>query len=56
MIHFAKPPLEAFSAIIGGTVLGFLSLKTKSVWWGAALHISIAAAMDLLALGQRGFL
>lgn len=54
MIHFAKPPLEAFSAIIGGTVLGFLSLKTKSVWWGAALHIAIAATMDLLALGQKG--
>ena len=56
MIHFAKPPLEAFSAIVGGTVLGFLSLKTKSVWWGAALHIAIAATMDLLALGQRGLL
>lgn len=56
MIHFAKPPLEAFSAIVGGTVLGYLSLKTKSVWWGAALHIAIAASMDLLALGQKGFL
>ena len=55
MIHFTKPPLEALSAIVGGTVLGFLSLKTGSVWWGAALHIAIAATMDLLSLWQRGF-
>jgi membrane protease YdiL (CAAX protease family) len=56
MIHFNKPPLEALSAIFGGTVLGFLSLKTGSVWWGAALHIAIAATMDLFALAQTGFL
>jgi len=26
------------------------------VWWGAALHISIAGAMDLLALFHKGLL
>jgi membrane protease YdiL (CAAX protease family) len=56
MVHFAKPPLEALSAIVGGTVLGYLSLKTKSVWWGAGVHIAIAATMDLLALGSAGLL
>ena len=56
MIHFNKPMLEAIAAIVGGTVLGLLSLKTGSVWWGAALHIAIAATMDLLALGQAGLL
>lgn len=56
MIHFAKPPLEALSAVVGGTVLGYLSLKTNSVWWGAGVHIAIAATMDLLALGSAGLL
>lgn len=56
MIHFTKPLAEALSAILGGTVLGFLSLKTHSVWWGAALHIAIAMTMDMLALWHGGFL
>lgn len=56
MIHFTKPLAEALTAILGGTVLGFLSLKTHSVWWGAALHIAIAMTMDVLALWHAGFL
>jgi membrane protease YdiL (CAAX protease family) len=54
MLHYGKPMPEALAAIIGGIVLGTLSLKTKSVWWGAALHISIAVTMDLCALGHAG--
>lgn len=49
MIHFTKPPLEAAAALIGGTVLGFLALKTGSVWWGVAIHVAIALLMDVLA-------
>lgn len=56
MIHFNKPLLEALGAILGGITLGTLSLRTKSIWWGAALHIAVAATMDLLALGEKGFL
>jgi membrane protease YdiL (CAAX protease family) len=56
MIHFTKPFAEALSAILGGTVLGFLSLKTRSAWWGALLHIAIAMTMDLLALWHAGYL
>lgn len=54
MIHFTKPPAEALAAIVGGVVLGTLSLKTRSIWWGAALHIAIAASMDVLSLWHRG--
>jgi membrane protease YdiL (CAAX protease family) len=50
MLHFGKPMPEALAAIVGGIVLGTLSLKTRSIWWGAALHISIALTMDLCAL------
>lgn len=56
MIHYQKPLLEAIGAIIGGYVLGTLSLKTRSIWWGAGLHIAVAATMDALALYHKGIL
>jgi len=56
MIHFQKPGLEALAAILGGLVLGTLSLKTRSIWWGAMLHIAVAGTMDVLSLIQQGLL
>lgn len=56
MIHFSKPPVEALAAIIGGIVMGTLAYRTKSVWWGIALHVSVAALMDFLSLGHKGFI
>ena len=56
MIHFVKPPAEALAAIIGGIVMGTLAYRTKSVWWGIALHVSVAALMDFLSLGHKGFI
>jgi membrane protease YdiL (CAAX protease family) len=54
MLHYGKPMPEALVAIVGGIVLGTLSLKTKSIWWGAVLHIAIAFTMDGLALWHAG--
>ena len=56
MIHFTKPPAEALAAIVGGIVMGALAYRTKSVWWGIALHVSVAALMDFLSLGHKGFI
>jgi membrane protease YdiL (CAAX protease family) len=56
MLHYAKPMPEALAAIVGGIVLGTLSLKTRSIWWGAALHIAIAITMDVCALWHAGHL
>jgi membrane protease YdiL (CAAX protease family) len=56
MIHFGKPMPETFAAIAAGIVLGFMSLKTRSIWLGAALHIAVAATMDGLALWRAGHL
>jgi len=53
MIHFGKPLPETLGAIIAGVVLGFMSLKTRSIWMGAALHIAVAMTMDFAALYQR---
>jgi len=54
MIHFAKPWPEATGAILFGLFLGILALRSRSIWGGAAVHMSVALSMDMLALLQRG--
>lgn len=54
MIHFGKPYLEAVGAIVAGIALGSLSMKTKSIYQGFLVHITVAGLMDLLALSHRG--
>ncbi len=56
MIHYGKPYLEPNAAIVAGVVLGTLSLRTGSIWCGCLIHISVALAMDLAALTQKGLL
>ncbi len=50
MIHLTKPLPEALGSIVAGIVLGFLSLRTGSVYLGAALHFAVALTIDLLVL------
>ncbi|MEZ4411215.1 MAG: CPBP family intramembrane glutamic endopeptidase [Polyangiales bacterium] len=52
MIHFGKPWAEALAAILAGTVLGTLSMKTRSIWSGFLIHVTVAVSMDLAALLQ----
>jgi membrane protease YdiL (CAAX protease family) len=52
MIHFPKPWLEATGAILFGLFLGVLSLRSRSIWGGVAVHVAIAASMDIAALIQ----
>jgi membrane protease YdiL (CAAX protease family) len=54
MIHFGKPYLEACSALIAGVVLGSLAMKTRSIWAGVAVHVTVAVLMDVLALDRKG--
>ncbi|HZJ53061.1 MAG TPA: type II CAAX endopeptidase family protein [Myxococcaceae bacterium] len=54
MIHFEKPLAECLGAIVAGWVLGTLSLRTGSMWWGAAIHTVVAWGMDLLSLAHQG--
>jgi membrane protease YdiL (CAAX protease family) len=46
---------ETFAAFIAGIVLGLMSLKTRSIWMGAVLHVSVALSMDFAALRRKGF-
>ncbi len=56
MIHFAKPWPEATGAVLFGIFLGMLALCSRSIWGGAAVHMTVALSMDMLALLQRGHL
>lgn len=52
MIHFGKPWAETLGAIVAGTVLGTLALKTRSIWSGFLIHVTVAVSMDLAAMLQ----
>jgi membrane protease YdiL (CAAX protease family) len=54
MIHFTKPMPEACASIVAGLVLGYMSLKTRSIWLGAALHVTVALSMDFAVLWRQG--
>ena len=50
MIHFHKPLPEALGAIIAGTVLGWMALRTRSIWGGWLVHVGVAITMDTASL------
>lgn len=56
MIHYGKPYLETVGAIVAGVVLGSLAMRTRSIYAGFLVHVSVALLMDLVALHQRGAL
>jgi uncharacterized protein len=53
MIHFGKPLPETLGSIVAGITLGFMSLKTRSIWLGTAVHVTVAVTMDMLALSHQ---
>jgi membrane protease YdiL (CAAX protease family) len=52
LIHFGKPLPETIGAIGAGLLLGFLALRTGSVYLGTLLHWGVGLTMDALALYQ----
>jgi membrane protease YdiL (CAAX protease family) len=52
MIHIGKPMLECFAAIVAGIVLGTLALRTRSIWSGFLIHVSVALSMDIISIWQ----
>ena len=53
MIHFGKPAPETFAAIVAGSLLGYMALRSRSFLWGAALHWTVAITMDAFVLGHE---
>jgi len=56
MVHYHKPMLEAYAAIIAGVILGAVAMRTRSLWSGFMTHALVALTMDFLALHARGIL
>jgi len=52
MIHFGKPFPETLAAILAGVALGTLAMRTRSIWSGFLIHVSVAVSMDVAALLQ----
>lgn len=52
MIHYGKPLPETLGAIGAGIILGTLAMRTRTIWGGVAIHISVALTMDTLAVGH----
>ncbi len=53
LIHIGKPMIECFAAIIAGIVLGTLAMKTRSIWSGFLIHVTVALSMDILSILQK---
>jgi membrane protease YdiL (CAAX protease family) len=53
MIHYGKPYLEAAGAVIAGVALGSLAMRTKSIYSGFIVHVTVALSMDLLSLANH---
>jgi membrane protease YdiL (CAAX protease family) len=56
MIHYGKPYLEAHGALVAGIVLGSLAMRTRSIYAGFLVHVTVAFSMDYLALWRRAAL
>ena len=56
MIHFQKPYLEVNGAIIAGIALGSLAMRTRSIYQGFLVHVTVAGLMDWLSLAHRNAL
>jgi hypothetical protein len=56
MIHFQKPPAEAFAAIVAGIFLGWISYRNGTIWLGLTLHLAVAFSMDIFSLHNKGLL
>ena len=54
MIHFGKPAPECLGAIIAGSALGIVALRTRTIYAGMVIHVGVAWTMDLLALWHEG--
>ena len=53
MIHYGKPYLEACGAMVAGVVLGSLAMRTRSIYAGFLVHVTVAIIMDVLSLYRR---
>ena len=54
MVHFQKTAAESLGSIVAGLLLGYLAMRSRSLWGGVLVHWLIAVEMDVLSLMQTG--
>lgn len=52
LLHIGKPEGEILGSIPIGLLFGWLALRTRSIWYGWAVHASIGVLTDLFILGR----
>ncbi|MCB9205830.1 MAG: CPBP family intramembrane metalloprotease [Ignavibacteriales bacterium] len=50
LLHSGKPFIETFASIIGGIILGYLALRTRSIIYGFLIHAFILITLDFISL------
>jgi len=50
LIHIGKPDGETLGSIVFGVALGILAVRTKSIWYGFLIHITLGIMTDLYVL------
>lgn len=50
LVHLGKPPTEALGSIPFSLIMGFLALRTRSIWYGWILHASLGVLTDLFVI------
>lgn len=53
VMHFGKPDAEALSSVFGGIALGWLALRTRSIWWGVIVHGLTAVSLDFIVIAVQ---
>jgi CAAX protease family protein len=49
LLHNGKPFIETFASIFGAIFLGYLALRTRSIFYGFLIHGFILLSLDLIA-------
>ena len=49
ILHNGKPFVETFMSIFGGIILGFIAIRTRSIFYGFLIHAFILVVLDLIA-------
>ncbi len=55
IMHFGKAEPETLGSVIAGVALGVLSVRTRSMWYGAVIHGVIAVWMDCWSVPRSLF-
>jgi hypothetical protein len=53
LLHLGKPMPECAASLVGGLILGFVSLRLKSIAVGVVAHLTLAWGVDAAVTANR---